>query len=290
MSPSNSLRKIKCHYFYPPPYKRLVWHYQETNRDLLKQATELFDWEKSLSNLEVNKEVSVFNETIINIFENFIPYKTITRNNKDPLGITYCGKNALYKHLKRRMLSSKLFDKLDALQGKLQSSTNFFQFVYYRKISKQLSDPSTNPKCYWNVLKTLLNGTKIPCIPPLFQDNKFITDFKEKSKTFNSFFAKQCSLIANGSTLPSLFPLIKEKSPANIDFSVDDIKNIINKLDSNKVHGDDMISILMLKLCDKSICKPLNIIFKSSLIFPKSSLISKNQSEFKPGDSCVTNY
>ena len=188
------------------------------------------------------------------------------------------------------MLSSKLFDKLDALQGKLQSSTNFFQFVYYRKISKQLSDPSTNPKCYWNVLKTLLNGTKIPCIPPLFQDNKFITDFKEKSKTFNSFFAKQCSLIANGRTLPSLFPLIKEKSPANIDFSVDDIKNIINKLDSNKVHGDDMISILMLKLCDKSICKPLNIIFKSSLIFPKSSLISKNQSEFKPGDSCVTNY
>ena len=126
------------------------------------------------------------------------------------------------------------------------------------------------------LLDSLLNGRKIPCIPPLFHDISliyyftFITDFKEKSEIFNSFFAKQCSLIDNGSTLPSLFPLITEKSLSDVDFSVEDIKNI-NKLDSNKAHGDDMISIRMLKLCDKSICKPLSIIFKSCLtqgIFP----------------------
>ena len=110
------------------------------------------------------------------------------------------------------MLSCKLLDKLDALQTKLQSSINFFQFEYYREISKKLSDPSTSPKCYWALLKTLLNGRKIPCIPPLFHDNKFITDFEEKSEVFNSFFAKQCSLIDNGSTIPSLFPLITDKS------------------------------------------------------------------------------
>ena len=114
------------------------------------------------------------------------------------------------------MVNSKLLDKLDALQAKLQSSINFFQFKYYRKISKKLSDPSTSPKCYWTLLKTLLNGRKIPCIPPLFHDNKFITDFKEKSEIFNSFFAKQCSLIDNGSTLPSLFPLITEKSLSDV--------------------------------------------------------------------------
>ena len=110
---------------------------------------------------------------------------------------------------KRRMVDCKLLDKLDALQAKLQSSINFFQFKYY-KISKKLSDPSSSPKCYWILLKALLNGWKIPCIPPLFHNDKFITDFKEKSKIFNSF-AKQCSLIDIGSTLPSLFPLITEK-------------------------------------------------------------------------------
>lgn len=34
------------------------------------------------------------------------------------------------------MLNTELFDKLDALQAELQSSTNLFQFEYYRKISK----------------------------------------------------------------------------------------------------------------------------------------------------------
>ena len=86
------------------------------------------------------------------------------------------------------MLNSKLLDKVDALQAKLQSSINFFQFEYYWKISKKLFDPSTSPKCYWTLLKTLLNGRKILCMPPLFHDNKFITYFKEKRKTINSFF------------------------------------------------------------------------------------------------------
>ena len=48
--------------------------------------------------------------------------------------------------------------------------------------SQKISDPSTSLKCYWNLLKTLLNSRKIPCIPPPFHDNKFITDFKEKSE------------------------------------------------------------------------------------------------------------
>ena len=158
------------------------------------------------------------------------------------------------------------------MQAKLQSSINFLKSnYYYRKISKKLSDPSTSLRCCLTLLKTLLNGRKIPFIPPLFQDDRFITDFKEKSEIFNSFFAKQCSLINNGSTLPTFFPLITEKSLSDVDFSVDDIKNIISKLDSNKAYGDDRISIRMLKLCDKSICKLLGIVFKSCLtqgIFP----------------------
>ena len=91
-------------------------------------------------------------------------------------------KNTLYKCLKRRMVNSKLLDKLDALQAKLQIPINFFQLKYYRKISKKLSDAFTSPKCYWTQLKTLLNGRKIPCTPPIFRYNKLISDFKENSE------------------------------------------------------------------------------------------------------------
>ena len=43
----------------------------------------LFDKEKSLSNLDLNKQVSVFSETIMNIFENFIMHKTNICNGED---------------------------------------------------------------------------------------------------------------------------------------------------------------------------------------------------------------
>lgn len=113
------------------------------------------------------------------------------------------------------------------------------------------------------LLKTLLNDRNISSIPQIFDDNKPITNFKEKSKLFNSFFSEQSSLIDNGNTLPSLFPLITDRSLSNVVFSIEDIKKLISRLDSNKAHGCDMISIRMLILYDKSICKSVNIIFKS---------------------------
>ena len=48
----------------------------------------------------------------------------------------------------------------------------------------------------------------------------------------------------------------------NVIFSIDDIGNIIQRLDPNKdkAHGQDKISICMLKICSNSTCKPLEII------------------------------
>ena len=48
-------------------------------------------------------------------------------------------------------------------------------------------------------------------------------------------------------------------------FTKDDIAKIIKNLNPNKVHGFDMISIRMIKICGESILKPLKIIFKSCL-------------------------
>ena len=48
-------------------------------------------------------------------------------------------------------------------------------------------------------------------------------------------------------------------------FAKEDILRIINNLDPNKAHGHDEISIRILKICGDSICRPLNIIFKTCL-------------------------
>ena len=82
---------------------------------------------------------------------------------------------------------------------------------YYTKLSGRLADPLTSPKTCWSILKTFLNNKKIPCIPPLFHENKFITDFKEKAELFNHLFVNQCSLLRNNSVLPTNLPHITNK-------------------------------------------------------------------------------
>ena len=47
------------------------------------------------------------------------------------------------------------------------------------------------------------NGRKVPIITPLFNNNKFVTDFQEKANVFNSFFTKNCSSIPSSSVLPA---------------------------------------------------------------------------------------
>ena len=84
-----------------------------------------------------------------------------------------------------------------------------------------------------------LNNKKSPIIPPLFYENMIVTNFKKKAELFNSFFAKHCSLINNGSSLLSELLLKTDKFLSNIIFSSDDILKITQNVDSEKAHGHD---------------------------------------------------
>ena len=125
-------------------------------------------------------------------------------------------------------------------------------------------EPTTSAKTYWPILKRFLNDKKIPCILPLFHD-KFITDFKEKAELFNSFFSKQCSIIDNGSKLPSNLVYHTNEKLSDIVINSENIVKVISSLIPNKAHGYDIISIRMLKVCGKSIHKLLEYIFGASL-------------------------
>ena len=76
--------KFKLKIFYPPPYKRVVWHYQDANIDLIQGSISQFNWERAFSNKGVNKQILIFNETILNIMTNFIPHATKIFNDREP--------------------------------------------------------------------------------------------------------------------------------------------------------------------------------------------------------------
>lgn len=46
-----------------------------------------------------------------------------------------------------------------------------------------------------------MNNKKLPCVPPLFHENKFITEFKQKTDIFNRLFPNQCTLVKNSNIL-----------------------------------------------------------------------------------------
>ena len=160
---------------------------------------------------------------------------------------------------------------LSSLQQRLRDLINESKQKYFLRFTQKLNTIQKSTKAYWALLKFFLNNRKIPVIPPLFHNNKFVTDFKEKAELFNSFFAKQCSLIKNGSKLPPRLHFLTDKRLSTVKFVSNDILKIIQNLNPNKVHGHDKISIRILKICGGSLCRSLELIFNDCLakgIFP----------------------
>ena len=103
----------------------------------------------------------------------------------------------------------------------------------------------------------------MPCIPPLFYENKFVFSYKEKTNFFILFLRENVSSLKLMGKLPHESLLKTSDHLSEASFTADDISKVIYSLDPAKTHGHDMISICMLELWDNYIFKPLELIFKS---------------------------
>ena len=68
------------------------------------------------------------------------------------------------------------------LQNQLIQSIHTAKQKYFNKISKKLCDPLTSTKCYWSLLKTIVNEKKIPYIPPFFITTSMSMALKKRVK------------------------------------------------------------------------------------------------------------
>ena len=101
-----------------------------------------------------------------------------------------------------------------------------------------------------------------------------------KANIFNKFFADQCTLLKNNSSLPVNQIFLTQSRLTSLDFNEDELLKVIRALNINKSHGHDDISIRMIKICDKSLIKPLTFLLKTSVrsshypdIWKKSNII-----------------
>ena len=120
-------------------------------------------------------------------------------------------------------------------------------------------------KTYWSILKSFYNYRKVPLIPPLLIDDKFVTDIETKINIFNKFFADHCQPLNNAIDLPTNQIFLTQSKLGSLDFNEGELLQIIRALNINKAHGHDDISIRMIKICDRSLLKPLILLFRNSI-------------------------
>ena len=99
-------------------------------------------------------------------------------------------------------------------------------------------------KTYWSILKTFYNDKKIPLIPPLLIDDKFVTDIQAKANIFNKFFADQCTPLKNNSMLPTNQLFMTQARLRSLYFNEGEILKIIRPQNINKAHGHDGIYVM----------------------------------------------
>ena len=171
----------------------------------------------------------------------------------------------------RQELSStnwhSLFLGLNASEMSLviQNSTNKLineaERTYYENLGNKLSDPDTGPKHFWTASKRISNKKKQTNIPPIFENNCYVTNFQQKAQIFNDYFAEQCKINDNESLLPE-FISKTNASISQINITTNQIFDIIQKHSTKKSHGCDDISVTMLQLCPTEIAVPLPLIFQ----------------------------
>ena len=160
--------KFDLHIEYPPPYSRLVWNYNKAEIPLIQKSAFNFNWVHLLSSHNIEEQVNLFNETLLNIFSNFCPNKTISCDDKDPPWLTDDIKNMIsfkdqaYRQYQRSNKTNQDFLILDSVSRHLNDQIELAKQNYYDNLSNKLINPLTSQKKYWTLSKTLISGKKVP--------------------------------------------------------------------------------------------------------------------------------
>ena len=132
------------------------------------------------------------------------------------------------------------------MQKVLTATTEKSKGQYYTQISTKLMDPTKSLEAYWSILNTI---TKKYLVFHQFIIETIISLILKRRLRSSTTF---CTLVENTSKLPTDSFKKTKNLLSTISFTKDDVAKIIKNLNPNKVHGFDMTSIRMLKICGNS--------------------------------------
>ena len=163
----------------------------------------------AFQNKDIKEKIKKLNDTLLNVFTNFIANKIYKFDYKKPV---WMNKEITLLLKKRSKLTKKYYNDLTDHNKNLMVDTanEYIRLTIAAKeknlirLSAELEDPSTAPKTYWSILNRFLSNKKIPIIPPLLVDDRVVSNSAQKAELFASYFASQCTPVINKSQSLSL--------------------------------------------------------------------------------------
>ena len=181
-------------------YKRKVWNYRAAKVYLIRDQLDNVNWNDLFHNLNVNEMCILFTDVFLGVMSINISNKTITCNDKDAPWITTSLKTAIERNSRvyRKWVQRGRNPTEHQNACDVQNSTNKFikqaKQTYFTSLGKKLSDPNTGQKSFWTVYKRIINSKKQTNIPPLIENDVFISNFLQKADVLNDCLASQCTI------------------------------------------------------------------------------------------------
>ena len=238
------------------PHK--IYQFHKANKEAItievQRFTDLFR--------SVQENWHLFQTNLFRIIENHIPSKVIKPHKNVPW---------LNRYIKQQM---KVRKKLYIHAKRTQNSVDWMEYRQVRnKVNKLMKESHSkycthmfddnylnNRKRSWSLIKSLKKDYSN--IVSLNDKGNCVTTPQDKAdvlnKQFYTFFTNERDPIPN--LEPCSYPQI-----GSLQFSINGIYNVLNKLSTNKSAGPDKIPNFILKLCSLDIAPVLCVIFTQSL-------------------------
>ena len=273
-----------------------MWDYAKVNKDEIRERLSNIDWDSKFENLSVNDMVSEFTTTVLDILSRFIPNKIAICNDKDPPWITPEIKTAIkrkhrvYNRYVKRGRRLDEWENVRVIRNDTSKMITTDKDNHFASLGRKLSNPNIGIKKYWSTLNRIINKKNVSSVPPLIENDVFVTNFQEKANIFNNHFIKQSSFNINESVLPRCCVSRCNKLLETIDINGDNVSKIIRsfflftKRESRqlkKITGQYLCYQFVGNFCEKLIS---DLMHKH---IHDSKLLTLNQSGFRQGDSTV---
>lgn len=160
-------------------------------------------------------------------------------------------------------------------------------------LANKLKTTNLSVQDYWKTLKAFIKPSNTSTIPPLLNDNVYISEDSEKANLLNDYFVEQTMIDDQSATLPSA---INSNTPTlnSIQITVNEVEDTLKSLKLGKASGPDNLNNRILKELAEPLSKPLSELFNYSLSkcdFPNKWKEANVSPLFKKDEpSLVSNY